>query len=323
MVRKNTRQAPGCRLVLIGNGKLAIDCLALLRDSNAEIALVVYDPREAAIGSDIADFCRRHSLSALPVEHGINRPDRLRHIVSAQPDLIFNVNSFFIFRQPILEAASRGVVNFHNAPLPLFRGVHSPSWAIIEDVRQYGVTWHWVDESIDTGDIIARRPVEIAPDETALSLTIKCMLAGKSLFGEILPALLAGMAARTPQTGPVSYFSLRDTPNGGYIDFSMPCRTIDCLVRGLNFRPARNTFTYAKLRIKQRDVVVNRVSSRPEAPRAAPGTVLTASDRSLHVTAADGIVAIEEVMWPDEQPVSIAALGIQPGDVLETAAPER
>ncbi|MBA3562403.1 MAG: hypothetical protein H0W33_00035 [Gammaproteobacteria bacterium] len=310
------------RLIVIGNGTLAMDCLAMLHDRPAaEIVLVVYDQRERSIGGGVAAWCKNHSVAVLPVEKNINAPEVLQGITALEPDLIFNINSFFIFRDELLAVAKGGMVNFHNAPLPRFRGVHSPSWAIITGATDYGVTWHFIDKGIDTGDIIAQRPVEISDDETALSLTIKCMLAGKALFAEFIDDLLAGDFTRTPQSGPGSYYSLRDTPNGGYIDFSDDCKIIDRVVRGLDFGPATNTFVHAKTRFRERDFIVSRVSCRPQAATKPPGTALSTDAGRLEVAAGDGIVSIEDVRSADGEPLTVSGLidklGIRPNDRLE------
>ncbi|CAN5293330.1 hypothetical protein BH24PSE2_BH24PSE2_12690 [soil metagenome] len=317
------------RLIVIGNGTLATDCLTILSERPAvELALVVHDPRAGSIGGGIAAWCGKRDVPVLGVEKNINSPEILEQIRACRPDLIFNIHSFYLFRRELLETAQRGMINFHNAPLPKFRGMHSPSWAIITGATEYGVTWHFIDEGVDTGDIIAQRPVEIADDETAFSLTIKCMLAGRSLFEAIIDDVLEGNVTRTPQAGASSYYSLRDSPNDGYIDFDDDCATIDRFVRGLNFGPAANTFVHAKVRFRATDFIVNRVSCRAtdqtssDPVSAGPGAVLVADGARLEIAARGGTVAIEEAASADGNPLTIGQLveqtGIRPRDRLET-----
>ena len=62
------------------------------------------------------------------------------------------------------------------------------SWAIINGELDYGVSGHFIDEDIDTGDIVAQRNFPVAEDETGLSLTMKCIRTGLETFKELVPA---------------------------------------------------------------------------------------------------------------------------------------
>lgn len=95
----------------------------------------------------------------------------------------------------VLAAPKQGFINFHTAPLPDFRGVAGINFAILEDVRIWGVSAHYMDATIDTGDIIEVRRFPIVPaEETALSLDLRSQNVLYQLFLDVVDALLAGDA---------------------------------------------------------------------------------------------------------------------------------
>jgi methionyl-tRNA formyltransferase len=95
---------------------------------------------------------------------GENEPDCLDLMWRLQPDIV-KIVTCTIIRKPLLEIPKIGVLNTHAAMLPRYRGVDTPQWAILEGAK-VGVVEHFVDESIDTGSIIAMRHLEIHSGDT-------------------------------------------------------------------------------------------------------------------------------------------------------------
>jgi len=86
-------------------------------------------------------------------------------------DLVVSFLYWRIIKQPLLSAPKLGVINFHPAPLPDYKGVGGYNLAILEGRSDWGVSAHYVDAGIDTGDIIEVRDFSIDPkSETAWSL---------------------------------------------------------------------------------------------------------------------------------------------------------
>jgi len=106
-----------------------------------------------------------------------------------------------IVRRAVLDRLPDRVVNLHIAYLPFNRGSDPNLWSLLEDTPK-GVTIHYVDEGVDTGDVIARRQLEFGDDETLASTYAALQAAMLELFREQWPAIRAGRCGRTPQTGP-------------------------------------------------------------------------------------------------------------------------
>lgn len=309
------------KIVVIGNGKMAIDCIKIMLERPAaELRLAVYDPKYAAPAARVSKLCEDRGIPAVG-RRNPNHPEVVERATAIGADIIFNINSLRILKEKLLAVPRVGIINFHNAPLPLYGGVNIPSWAIINGETEHGVTWHFVDEGIDTGDIVAQRRFEISNRETAISLNFKCIVEGIQLFEETIDDLLSGNYERRPQAGESSYYSLKDVPNDGYVDFSWSFEKLDRFVRGLDFRPFENTFTYPRVRCGDGEFIVNSLSRRDASMSGrAPGTLVTVEPGRLEVAIGDGVVGIDEAMDAEGEEIELDRLveryGLRAGDRL-------
>jgi len=296
------------KIVVIGNGKMAVDCLKIMSATPDHIvSLAVTEPRELSPGSGLPAQCRKLGISCLETAR-LNTPDVVGQVSAIGPDIILNINSFRIIKPALLEIPKDGLVNFHNGPLPRYGGVNVCSWAIINGETLHGVTWHYLDEGIDTGAIIAQRDVEIARDETALSLIMKCINAGTALFRDVFPRLVDGQITARPQDrSKATYYSLRDIPNGGRVDYEWPYDRFDRFIRGLSFHPMPNTFVHPKSACHAKDFFIQRIEKLEGAPVGGEcGTVVAVEPDRIAVQIRDSIVGLTEVLDDDRNDVTVA-----------------
>lgn len=110
-------------------------------------------------------------------------------------DLVISYLHASRIQAPLIGLPRLGCFNFHPAPLPELRGLGGYNFAILNGMREYGVSVHWVAESIDTGDIVEVERWAIDPDrETALSLERQSQKRLRSLFVRFMENLQAGQA---------------------------------------------------------------------------------------------------------------------------------
>jgi len=116
-------------------------------------------------------------------------------------DVVVSFLFWNLIREPLISLGRVGCLNFHPAPLPDFRGVGGYNVAILEGLPEWGVSCHFVDEHLDTGDLVAVERFPIDPDsETALSLDAKSQEQLAALFESVMQRLLDGeQLPRAPQ----------------------------------------------------------------------------------------------------------------------------
>jgi methionyl-tRNA formyltransferase len=295
------------KLVLIGSGKMAVDCLKIMTETPHDVlSIAITEPRAVSAGNPLPLYCREQGVPCLETEW-INSSGVVDRLSTIGPDIMFNINSFQIIRPRLLSVPREGIINFHNGPLPRYGGVNACSWAIINGEKHHGVTWHYLDQGIDTGDIIAQRLFEIAQDETAITLIIKCINIGTAMFREVLPRLIDGsVTAQRQDRSKATYYSLKDIPNGGSVDYGWPYVQLDRFIRGLSFHPAANTFVYPKSTYRSREFFIQRIA-RLEA-RSLPGAcgrVIYTGPDHIAVQIKDSTIAITDVLDENEDDISM------------------
>ena len=133
-----------------------------------------------------------------------------------EPDIIASVYYRNIIKKNILDKAKIGTFNIHPSLLPKHRGCSSVPWAIISNDKQTGVTFHNIDEGIDTGNIILQIAIQISPEDTQKSLFEKCMIKGAEYFPYALNLVIHGFSG-IPQEG-ISNYNKRGVPYDGTIE---------------------------------------------------------------------------------------------------------
>ncbi|MCE9606887.1 MAG: LLM class flavin-dependent oxidoreductase [Planctomycetia bacterium] len=211
-------------------------------------------------------------------------------------DYLFSITHLAIVPDAVLSLAERGAINFHDGPLPRFAGLNTPVWALLEGAQSYGVSWHWMVAGIDAGDILAQKPVDITPDDTAFSLNTKCFQAGIESFAELIGLLtLGGINARRQEAEGRRYFGKFHRPSAaGALDWRQPAAELATLVRALDHGRHRNPVCSPKVRINDQVLVVGEALAiaAAEDELAEPGTILEINDQELHIATGDGTLAV-------------------------------
>jgi len=136
-------------------------------------------------------------------------PLRVEEVREKSPDIIVSYGYRHILSETSLAVPRRGAVNLHISYLPWNQGADPNFWSHVEGTPK-GVTLHWMDAGVDTGDIIAQQAVSFAPDDTLRSSYEKLQKEIQALFQKHWPAIRAGTAPRKPQQGPGTSHRKRD-----------------------------------------------------------------------------------------------------------------
>jgi len=135
-----------------------------------------------------------------------------------------------------------GCINVHGSLLPKYRGAAPIQWAIINGEKVTGITIMYMTESLDTGDIILKREVEILSDETYGSLHDKMSSVGAEAIIEAIKMIEQGNVKREKQDDKLSSYAHKIEKENGLINWNKNSKDIINLIRGLNPSPCAYTF---------------------------------------------------------------------------------
>jgi len=187
------------RVVLLANNLLGAKMAHwLVRQEEDEIVGLVVHPEEKSVArAEIIEAVglSRDSIFSAP---RLQEDSVLQQIRKVRADIAVSVMFGYILRQSFLEIFPAGCINLHPSFLPFNRGAYPNVWTIV-DRTPGGVTLHYVDPGIDTGDIIAQEEVPVFATDTGKSLYERLMHAGFDLFVREWPIIRKQTVQRRPQ----------------------------------------------------------------------------------------------------------------------------
>jgi len=122
----------------------------------------------------------------------VNAADVVEQIRNTQPDLIISVSMNQIVKPEILEMPTKGCINVHCAPLPRYGGMSPYVWALANGENHSAATIHYMEEGLDTGDIIVQEKVAVADNDSAFALFYRCCLRAAALLPEVVSKIENG-----------------------------------------------------------------------------------------------------------------------------------
>jgi methionyl-tRNA formyltransferase len=283
------------KLVFMGTPEFARAILVELTTSRHELLTVVTGEdkpvgrRRKLTPTEVRLEAERAGLPVITA--GSLKERKLREKLDGLRADLFVVAAFRILPASLFKLPRLGSINVHASLLPRYRGAAPINWALINGESETGLTSFFLKEKVDTGDVILRERVAIAPTDTYDSLhAVLCRKAGPFTL-RTLDLIERGEAAPLPQDEGVSSPAPKLRPEDGLIDFGRPAERVKDFVRGLSSKPgAFCFFRGSKLKVHRAAV------ADPGRTESAPaGTVLPDKKRLL-VGCAPGVVELLRVV---------------------------
>ena len=211
---------------------------------NTNVVLVVSQP-DKKVG-------RKQILTKTPIhevadKYGIPvfQPEKIKNdyerILEVKPDIIITCAYGQIIPKVLLELPRLGCINVHASLLPKLRGGAPLHHAIIDGLDKTGVTIMYMDEAMDTGDIISTISYDIKSSDTTEDIHDTLRELGAKLLIDTLPSIVLGTNRRIKQNETEATYGYNITREEEHIDFNKSGILIDRLVRGLYSWPLANT----------------------------------------------------------------------------------
>ncbi len=285
------------RVIFMGTPDFAVPCLARLVEISDVVAVVTQPDRPKGRGQKLLPppvkvFAQEHGIAVYqPVR--VKAPDFVDILRGLAPDLIVVVAFGQILSKAILSLPPLGCINVHASLLPRYRGAAPMQWAIVRGEKETGVTTMFMDEGLDTGDMLMRETLPITQAMTAAELHDAMMKLGADVLERTIFSLSEGTLKRTPQDDALSTYAPLLDKEVGRIDWKKSAQEIHDLVRGLNSWPGAYTMLEGqKFKIWR---------TRLAEGTAEPGEIVSVTKQGLLVGTGEEMLEILELQAPSKK----------------------
>ncbi len=228
------------RIIFMGSAAFACPSLERLLANPADevVGIVTQPDRPKGRRLELAPCPVKDRLGnrGIPVftPEKVNTPESLAILGALRPDVIVVVAYGQILKPALLALPPLGCINVHGSLLPKFRGAAPIQWAVALGEQVTGVTTMFLNERMDAGDMILKRELTIAGDDTGGTLHDKLAAVGADALAETMALLRAGRAPRVPQDENAATVAPKLKKTDGRIDWTMPAQTIQNRLRAFN-----------------------------------------------------------------------------------------
>lgn len=297
-------------IVFMGTPDFAVKSLeAIIRDGHNVQA--VYTKADAPKGrkmvltpSDVKVCALEHNLTVYTPSTFKDEAE-VERLKALNPDLIVVVAYGKLLPKSVLDIPKYGCVNVHGSILPKWRGAAPIQWTVLSGDEYGGVTTMYMNEGLDTGDIILTRKVKVGENETSGELFDRLCVDGAELLSETIKQIESGTAPRVPQNNDEATYASMLSKELSEIDFTKPNKEVHNKVRGLSPWPGAQSKLFGK-RVK---IIETRLSDK----KGEAGKVVSVNP----LTVACGEGSVEIVTLQPEGKRAMASSDYLKGHPLE------
>ena len=307
------------RVLFMGTPDFAEVSLETVYNAGYEIIGVVTNPDKPKgrgmkmIASPVKEFAMKNNIPIYQPLKVRNNTEFIEKIKSLNPDIISVVAYGKILPKEILEIPKLGCINVHGSLLPKYRGAAPIQWAVLNGDKTTGITTMYMDEGMDTGDMILKQEVDIGEDETTGELWNRLSTIGGQLLVETLKQIEEGISPRIKQGEDFSIAPMIDKGMAKIDWENKTAKEIKNLVRGLN--PIMGAYTF----LNEKKIKFWKVQTLEFEEFASihnydmqkfinieNGEVLVSNDKEgLFIKTKEGIISVLEIQGENAKRMSI------------------
>lgn len=236
------------------------------------------------------------------VHQNINSSEFLEQISRFECDIYVSMSFNQIFRSKIISQTPMGIINCHAGKLPFYRGRNVLNWALINGEKDFGVTVHYVDDGVDTGDIIVQEAYEITENDDYSTLLSRSYGYCSDNLYKALRKLFFGEVETIRQSDihPTGFYCSQRKVGDEVLEWNQTSTDVFNFVRAI-CKPGPQARTF----LNGEEVMINKVGLIDEAPvyKGIPGAVLGIDSLGLVVKTADSFVRV--IDWTTEAKIRI------------------
>ena len=260
----------------------------IIKDDSIDIQFIV--PRSDTEDVNLKNFSQKYNIDYLcPVK--INSTEFISKSTAYECDLFVSMSFNQIFRNEIINVPKLGVINCHAGSLPFYRGRNILNWALINDEKEFGITVHYVDEGIDTGDIINQETYQIDDNDDYSTLLDIAYIECSNILVQTIKEIQAGTSKRVKQETihPVGFYCGKRGIGDEIINWNQNSRDLFNFIRSI-CKPG----PMAQTQIKNNVVKVNKSKLINNAPlyKGTVGQLLAKTKEGFLVKTKDSFIEI-------------------------------
>lgn len=293
------------KIVFMGTPEISVPTLERLIEDSHEVKCVVTQPdRPRGRGkkisvSPVKEVALKNNIRVLQPEK-VSDKSFEEEIKKINPDVIVVIAFGQILKKNILDIPKYGCINIHVSLLPKYRGAAPINWVLINGEKKTGITTMFMEEGLDTGDIIESIEFKLDDEINAGELHDWMKKESASLISSTLKKIENNTFTRTKQDNSKSSYAPMMDKNLGHINFSKKALDIHNLVRGTFPWPGAFCETqYGRMKVFKTKVV-------DRGSKEKPGTIESVSKSGIEVACFDKVILIEEIQMPNKKRMKVS-----------------
>lgn len=261
--------------------------------NNDEMEVVFIVPRFHKPDPVLKKEAEKYRIPFIPYPD-VNGIEFLERIKMYDADILVSMSFDQILKKSIIGFSPKGFINCHAGALPFYRGRNVLNWVLINGEKSFGVTVHYVDEGIDTGDIIIQKYVDIHPEDNYSTLLTKASLVCADLLEEALILIRLGNEKRIKQDSihRVGFYCGRRVDGDEWIEWGWNSERIHNFIRGIT-----NPGPCARTVLHKKNIAIIESEMINDAPSyiGTPGEVVGRETGGIIVKTGDSTIKIKKV----------------------------
>ncbi|OZB49333.1 MAG: formyl transferase [Polynucleobacter sp. 39-45-136] len=262
--------------------------LILDKDISIKFICVRFDSED----NTLLNYCNQYGIPYLK-HFNINSPEFFSELNQFDCDLFVSMSFNQIFKDSIINLPPLKTINCHAGKLPFYRGRNVLNWVLINDESEFGITVHYVDSGIDTGDIIAQKIYPISDDDDYFKLLEKAYIGCADTLYLAIRQFVENRVQSFPQSKihELGFYCTQRIAGDELINWNQTSRDIFNFVRAIC-----SPGPQARAILNNKIIKINKCYFIPGAPsyKGIVGAVVGKNGRSLLVKTLDSTIEIAD-----------------------------
>lgn len=292
------------RIIFMGTPDFAVASLhALVQAGHNVVAVITATDKMGGRGgkqlleSAVKKYAVANDIPVLQPKN-LKAPDFIDNLASYHADLQVVV-AFRMLPKVVWAMPPLGTFNLHGSLLPKYRGAAPINWAVINGDTETGVTTFFIQEEIDTGDLIFQEKMSIGDNENVGEVHDRMMMLGAEVVVKTVAAIANGNISPKQQDHQLASPAPKLTAENTRINFAQPTKKVHDFIRGLNPYPTAWTS------LEGEKWKILKTIPHLESHSLTAGTIVTDGKNDFKIATQDGFVEVLELQVPGKRRMNV------------------